>query len=40
MAQGQDLHFEFGPRSKAGPNHGKERSDAGAHIGARYQQRP
>jgi hypothetical protein len=39
VAEGQDLSLEFGPRSEAGPNSGKEGSNAGAHIGARYQQR-
>ena len=36
--EGQDLSLGFGTRSEAGPNGGKEGSNA-AHIGARYQQR-
>jgi hypothetical protein len=37
VAQGQNLDFEFGPRSEAGPNRRKEANNASTHIGARYQ---
>jgi GrpB-like predicted nucleotidyltransferase (UPF0157 family) len=37
VAQGQNLDFEFGPRSEAGSNRRKEANNASTHIGARYQ---
>ena len=39
VAQGHDLHFAFGPRSEAGPNGGKQGSDAWAHTAGGYQQK-